>query len=67
MVTARNYLMEGLDREHFDKPEEGFAFLLSEMEKCTAFGGFISKRATALANTGSEALGNVLATARTQT
>ena len=67
LVTARTYLMEGLCPEDFDDPVDAFMFLLSEMRRCKDFGGFISKRAIALQNTGPETLGNVLATARTQT
>lgn len=67
LITARRYLMEGLCPQDFDNPTDAFLFLLSEMQRCTEFEGFIAKRAIALQNTGAEALGNVLATARTQT
>jgi len=67
LITAREFLMEGLTPEIFDNPLDAFAFLLSEMQCVTEYGGFIRKRAISLQNTGAEALGNVLATARTET
>ena len=67
LVTARNFLMEGLCPEEFDNPEDAFLFLLSEMQHCKALNGFISKRATAVKNASGNASSDVFATARTQT